>query len=179
MKKEIEPAPPSQIQKRQLYLGIFFLIVAVIALILIIVLPDNKTMEYSVPQPKFAKEGIAAFYSKDGAEKCSFDIEIADTPETLTNGLMYRDSMAVNKAMLFIFDKSEQRSFWMKNTYLPLDIIYISEDSTIVSVSENTTPFSEQTVMSKGPALYVLEINAGLYKQFGLETGDKFYWRRD
>lgn len=179
MKKTIESAPSQPIIKNKLYLGIFFLFIAVIALILIFVLPDKKTNNESNEQYTFTKEGTAYISSQEGIVKCRFDIEIADTPERLSTGLMYRDSMSVNQAMLFVFDKSEQRSFWMKNTYLPLDIVYISKDSTIVSVSENTTPFSEQTVMSKGPALYVLEINAGLYKQYGLETGDKFYWQRD
>jgi len=154
----------------KLYLGIAFLLIAIIAVILILILPDNDSKpNNSLAQYTFRKEGTASFQ-----DKAFFDIEIAETPDEMKTGLMYRDSLSTNQAMLFIYDIPDILSFWMKNTYLPLDIVFIGPDSSIVSIGENTTPFSEQSVVSKGPAQYVLEINSGLASAYGLKIGDKF-----
>jgi uncharacterized membrane protein (UPF0127 family) len=163
----------------KLIMGIVFLFIAIVATIFILVLPDNKENK-TVPEAyKFTKDGSAAFTSKDGKKLCDFVIEIADTPDKMKTGLMYMDSLSANQAMLFLYDKPDVLSFWMKNTYLPLDIIFIGADSSVVSVAENTTPFSEVGIQSKGPALLALEVNAGVAKKYNLIAGTKFSWKRD
>lgn len=86
-------------------------------------------------------------------------------------GLMYRKQMDSNHGMLFVFPDEDLRSFWMRNTYLPLDIIFISATRKVVSVSENATPLTDTARPSEGPAKYVVEVNAGLAKTWGITKG--------
>lgn len=100
------------------------------------------------------------------------DIEIADDEYQTQTGLMYRKSMKTNQGMLFIFPNVDYRSFYMKNTEIALDIIYIAEDKSVVSIQKNAQPMDETSLASEGPAKYVLEVNAGLSDQWTLEKGD-------
>ena len=101
------------------------------------------------------------------------DIELAEFPDQHQRGLMYVQSMGQDEGMLFIFNRERPRSFWMKNTPLPLDIIYIDSQGFIVSWAANTTPFSLQSLPSHAPAQFVLELNAGSISHFGIEIGDR------
>ncbi|HYC57245.1 MAG TPA: DUF192 domain-containing protein [Candidatus Binatia bacterium] len=100
-------------------------------------------------------------------------VELALTREAQAKGLMWRKEMAEDAGMLFVFDEDEQRSFWMRNTPLPLDIIYIRGDGFIDSIAAGTRPYSEESIPSKGPARFVLEVNAGWSKRHGVRPGDK------
>ena len=102
-----------------------------------------------------------------------FQVEIADDPQERTKGLMFRRSMGNDEGMLFDFGTEQPVGFWMKNTYIPLDMLFIREDGTIESIAERTTPLSERTVPSRGEVRYVLEINGGLSDQLGIRPGDK------
>jgi hypothetical protein len=86
---------------------------------------------------------------------------------------MCRKTMAPGHGMLFEFPQAEQQTFWMKNTYIPLDIIYIGRDGRIVSISANAKPFDESPLPSAGPANGVLEIKGGLSAKLGIKAGDK------
>ncbi len=107
------------------------------------------------------------------------DIEISDDDYATQTGLMYRDSMKDRQAMLFIFSNSDFRSFYMKNTKIPLDIIFISEDFKVVSIQKNAKPMDETSLPSEGPAQYVLEVNAGLTDKWNLEKGDLIQYTSD
>ena len=102
-----------------------------------------------------------------------FHVEIADDPRERSRGLMFRREMAKEHGMLFDFGSEQPASFWMENTYIPLDMIFIKEDGTIESIAERTTPLSRRSVTSKGPVRYVLEINGGLSDELGIRPGDK------
>jgi uncharacterized membrane protein (UPF0127 family) len=102
----------------------------------------------------------------------TFHVEVADEPQERSRGLMFRRSMADDHGMLFDFEEEEPASFWMRNTYIPLDMIFIEADGTIESIAERTTPLSEKSVRSRGPVRYVLEINGGLSETLGIEPGD-------
>ncbi len=104
-----------------------------------------------------------------------FSVELATTPEEQQLGLMFRDEMADDHGMLFIFPTEAWRSFWMKNTRIPLDIFYFDAELKLVSVSENTPPCRTRqcpSYPSTGPARYVLELNAGKAQQLGVQPGD-------
>jgi len=101
-----------------------------------------------------------------------FRVEIADDEAERQHGLMNRPEMARDRGMLFEFQDERTRSFWMKNTYIPLDIIYIARDGKIVSIARMTTPFSEAPIPSDGPATGVLELNGGLTEELGIQPGD-------
>ncbi len=105
-----------------------------------------------------------------------FTVEIADTQEKQALGLMFREQMADDHGMLFIFTAEAPRSFWMKNTRIPLDIIYFDRDLAMVSVAENARPCRVRLCPgypSAGPAMYVLELNAGKASELGLVAGDR------
>lgn len=100
-------------------------------------------------------------------------VELALTRESQARGLMYRTELAEGAGMLFVFDDEAERTFWMSNTPIPLDIMYIRGDATIVSIAENTTPYSEKMIPSRGGARYVLEVPGGWSQRHGAKPGDK------
>jgi len=105
----------------------------------------------------------------------SINVEIADEYDELREGLMFRESLAEDSGMLFIFGDEEIRSFWMKNTLIPLDMIFIDENFVIVGI-EGAVPCEEDpcpSYNSKKPAKYVLEVNAGYVKEVGIKIGDE------
>tara|TARA_R110002124_G_scaffold84681_8_gene220323 strand:- start:2449 stop:2937 length:489 start_codon:yes stop_codon:yes gene_type:complete len=120
----------------------------------------------------FKKEGVLKIRKSDSIIK-TLDIEIADNEYETQTGLMYRTTLEVNHGMLFIFPDVQLRSFYMKNTKIPLDIIYIDETKTIVSFQKNAKPFDETSLPSDAPAKYVLEINGGLSDTWQLSVGDR------
>ncbi|CTQ53876.1 hypothetical protein LP7551_02407 [Roseibium album] len=101
-----------------------------------------------------------------------FLVEVAATDRERARGLMFREEMAIDHGMLFVFESEGQRHFWMKNTPLSLDIIYINAAGQIVSISAHTTPYSESVIPSGKPARYVLELNAGTSEKLGIDVGD-------
>jgi uncharacterized membrane protein (UPF0127 family) len=102
----------------------------------------------------------------------NFKVEIADDEAERQNGLMNRPSMGPDRGMLFEFEDEQERSFWMHNTYIPLDIIYIDGAGKIVSIAANATPFSETPIPSMGAAKGVLELNGGRAAALGIQPGD-------
>jgi len=105
----------------------------------------------------------------------SFTVELAETTEKQALGLMFRDELRADHGMLFLFPGEAMRSFWMKNTRIPLDIFYFDENLSLVSVSENTRPCRTQrcpSYPSTAPARYVLELNAGKALELGAQKGD-------
>ena len=105
-------------------------------------------------------------------------VEVADTPQKRSFGLMYRRDLPELHGMLFLFPREEPLSFWMKNTPLPLDIIFINTAHTIVSIAQNTTPFSEKPLPSGSPAQFVLEVNGGFCRRHGVAVGDRVEFAR-
>jgi uncharacterized membrane protein (UPF0127 family) len=104
----------------------------------------------------------------------TFSVELATTSEKQALGLMFRDSMPEDEGMLFIFPNEAPRSFWMKNTRIPLDIMYFDKDLKMVSLSANTPPCRISrcpSYPSTGPAMYVLELNAGKADELGVGPG--------
>lgn len=105
----------------------------------------------------------------------SFTVELAETTEKQALGLMFRDELREDHGMLFLFPGEAMRSFWMKNTRIPLDIFYFDENLSLVSVSENARPCRTQRCPgypSAAPAKYVLELNAGKALELGVRKGD-------
>ncbi len=129
---------------------------------------------------EFKKEGeLKVYKSTSDTLITQFDIEIADSDYQTQTGLMHRQTMQDQRAMLFIFPDMRQRSFFMKNTYIPLDIIYLDSNRIIVSIQENAIPLNETSLPSLFPAQYVLEINGGLSKKLDLKVGDSIKYTKD
>ncbi len=102
-----------------------------------------------------------------------FAIELAVTPDEQARGLMFRRELPEGQGMLFDFGREQPASFWMKNTYVSLDMIFIRADGRILRIAENTVPLSETLVPSGGPVRAVLEVLAGTARKLGIAPGDR------
>ena len=145
--------------RRKILLAIIFLFLFLSVIILLIL--QNRQGE---------KQNRACFKNH------CFYIELAVTPEERSKGLMFRENLDFESGMLFIFKKEEKHSFWMKNTLIPLDIIWINKNKKVVFISEGVQPCKEYFCSIIEPienAKYVLEINGGISEKIGLAVGDK------
>lgn len=127
-------------------------------------------------EPAFRQDGwVHIINGTDTA--AAFRTEYAKTREAIEVGMMYRRSVERDMAMLFFMpDGDQMRSFWMKNTYVPLDIIFIDGRGTVVSIQKNAVPKSTQSLPSAGPASYVLEVLGGVSDELGIAPGTKITW---
>jgi hypothetical protein len=105
----------------------------------------------------------------------AFKVEIADSDAEREQGLMYRTTLAPDAGMLFVWDRAAPRAFWMHNTYIPLDIIYIGANGRIISIAANAQPFDETPIPSRGDARAVLELAGGRAAQLGIDLGDRVH----
>lgn len=143
--------------------------------------------ETDVVEIPFTKEGELSFLNEKGEPFKKIDIEIAETENERARGLMDRSKMDENKGMLFIFGNDEIRkhTFYMKNTRIPLDIMYFSPDSVLINIAKNAQP-GEDALMGGGTVAgaasdskFVVEINGGLADQWGLKEGvTKIRWKK-
>jgi len=138
---------------------------------------EKKNEKVLTKEVTFTKEGeLLLKKSSSDSVLATLDLELAQSNYETQIGLMYRHSMKDHQSMLFIFDKEESRSFYMKNTEFPLDIIFINSKKEIVSIQKDAKPFDKSSLPSSAPAKYVLEVNAGLSDLWGLEVGDLIEW---
>lgn len=115
--------------------------------------------------------------SKNGTEH-RFQVELAVTPSEQERGLMFRTDLGEQHGMLFLYNTPQPGlSFWMKNTYIPLDLLFIGPDQQIVFIHENAKPLSEDLITTPVPAVAVLEIKGGLVKKLGINVGDQLMMR--
>jgi len=106
-----------------------------------------------------------------GRDPLVVSVEVVETPEARQRGLMFRKQLGPDAGMLFIFERPEQQSFWMHNTLIPLDMIFITADWTILGIVENATPLTDSPRSVPGDSQYVLEVNAGFARRHGLQAG--------
>lgn len=133
----------------------------------------------SASGPKFTKQGTLTFYRAQGDEALTtIDIEIKADEMGRAEGMMWRKSMEDNQGMLFIMERAEPQSFWMRNTYLPLDIIFIGENQRILNIRKNAQPQTLSPQTSQGDAKYVLEVVGGFADQHGIKPGNRIEFER-
>ncbi len=159
---------------------LFLAIVAVSIKKLLPTTPDStggppKTI-YSPPD--FKSQGEFTFLNSDGSVKLKLDMEVADNPDERQTGMMKRDKMTEEQGMLFVFNNEQIRSFWMQNTILSLDIIFINANQEIVFIQKNAIPFDQSHYWSEKPARFVLEVIAGYCDKYNIAPGDKVKWIR-
>jgi uncharacterized protein len=119
----------------------------------------------------FPTKGTLVLETSSGAH--SFNIEVATTDQERALGLMFRRSLLADSGMLFTYDHAQPAFMWMKNTIIPLDMIFIDAEARVHRIESNTEPFSPTPISSDGDVLAVLELNAGKAGEIGLKTGDK------
>ena len=137
-------------------LGFIFLCLALSASVGSVAAGDPQTLEIA------SQTGVHAFA-----------VELAATPEQREHGLMYRRELPEGQGMLFDFERDQEVSFWMRNTYIPLDMIFIRGDGRILRIAENTEPLSTGIISSRGLAKGVLEVIAGTAQKYGIAPGDQ------
>jgi uncharacterized membrane protein (UPF0127 family) len=122
-------------------------------------------------QETFSSEPLQILHAN--GKSTTFDVELALTPNQKQQGLMFRRTMAPNHGMLFDFQENRLVSMWMRNTYLPLDMIFASQSGQITHIHENAIPHDESVITSRGQVRFVLELNAGAAKRFDIRIGDQ------
>ncbi len=159
-------------------IGVGVLIVAVVALLVVPNLMKSKrtTSEEEIMEVPFTKEGSVTILDSLGKERVKIDAEFADTEYDRQRGLMFRKTMQEGQGMLFIFPVEEMQSFWMRNTYISLDMIFIDANKKIVTIHKNTKTLSDQSYPSTAPSKYVLEVVSGFCVKHGVEVGDVVGW---
>lgn len=131
-------------------------------------------------EPKWIKEGEVTILNKDSrGQLAKIEVEVASNPPERTQGLMFRSQMDENKGMLFIFDAMDMQSFWMKNTIISLDILFIDDKGVINTIHRNTTPYSEASLPSKGKSQFVVEVNGGFCSRHNINEGDLIEYKLD
>lgn len=144
------------------------------ALVLALVLSAAAGLSLA-PAPALAQEVFAAsslVVETAGGGKFRFKVEIAATPAQQAQGLMQRAALPADAGMLFTYAAAQPTAFWMKNTLIPLDMLFIAADGRISHIHPNATPHSEASIPSRGPVKGVLEINGGLAARLGIRVGD-------
>lgn len=178
-KKVINAKKRKPKRKPAIYLALLLLVIFIMAVVYspkkeVRQMRNNRSQTQSTTssEPQFVRQGELTFLKADGTILTKIDIEIADTDAKREQGLMYRRQMEQNRGMLFVFDDVDLRSFWMKNTYLPLDILYLNAQKKIVKICENMPTLNEQPIPSDFPAKYVIEVNAGFCALNRISVGD-------
>ena len=155
------------------------IVIAVLAIAVIGFFIFNNYIKNNEPELDyytFTKEGELTFTDSLGTLKTKIDLEIADNDYERQLGLMNRKEMRENEGMLFIFLRQDYQSFWMRNTLISLDMIFVNDQKKIVTIHKNTKILSETSYPSSEPALYVIEVLAGFTDKHNIQVGDKIDW---
>lgn len=120
-----------------------------------------------------ARDSSVVLSAHDGTKRAAVSVELALTPATRELGLMYRNHIDEDAGMLFVFAAPSRLTFWMKNTEIPLDMIFADPSGIVVGIVANAEPYSERPVGPDAPALYVLEVNGGFCARHGVRAGDR------
>ncbi len=126
----------------------------------------------------FRPQGTLEFVRPDGTVIRAIEIEFAEDEASRQQGLMHRRQMTLNQGMLFLFDRPDKLSFWMANTPMPLDIMFVGADSQIVNIAKRTKPLSQERIESTGDAQYVVEVRGGFSDRFGIDDSTRIQWQR-
>lgn len=161
----------TKITKQKIIIGV--VIIALLGFFIVNnFIPNEPEVEYYT----FTKEGELTFTDSLGTLKTKIDMEIADNNYERQLGLMNRKEMNENQGMLFIFPQSEYQSFWMRNTLISLDMIFVNDKKEIVTIHKNTKTLSDQSYPASKPSLYVVEVLAGFTDRHNIKVGDKIDW---
>ncbi|GAB0114118.1 DUF192 domain-containing protein [Acidisoma sp. C75] len=153
-------------------LAIFVLLLILAALpLLLATCQAHAQSDPTGPQPKLPTAPLTI--TDDHGKPHHFVVEMATTPQEQETGLMFRTSVPADSGMLFVFPDVQPQAFWMKNTIVPLDMVFINADGTIRAIAENTVPYSLAPVQSHGPVKAVLELQGGLTAKDAISVGDE------
>lgn len=162
--------------KRKISLQKIVIAVLALAIIGFFIVNNFISHEPKVEYYTFTKEGELTFTDSLGTLKTKINLEIADTEYERQLGLMNRKEMKENEGMLFIFSRPDYQSFWMRNTLISLDMIFVNDRKQIVTIHKNTKILTDESYPSSQPALYVVEVLTGFTDRHNIQVGDKINW---
>lgn len=137
---------------------------------------EKKAPEAAPAKPSFRHDGYAEILDAAGKLKATIKIEVVSSEKELMQGLKFREQMNPDEGMLFVFTELDYHSFWMQDTYLSLDMLFIDETDNIFQIVKSTSPFSEEQIMPEKPNRYVLELIAGSAEKYNIKETDKLQW---
>ncbi len=172
VKSQRQNGKTKKLQLKKILIAVIILVIAAFLIFNNFIKDSKHEMEYYT----FTKEGELIFSDSLGNTKAKIDLEIADDEYQRQLGLMNRKEMTENQGMLFIFPRQDYLSFWMRNTFLSLDMIFVDESKTIVTIHKNTRILSDTSYPSTKPAKYVVEVLAGFTDKYNIQVGDKIDW---
>ncbi|MFB6273078.1 MAG: DUF192 domain-containing protein [Salinibacter sp.] len=153
------------------------LLTLTLASLLVFGCADDKTQQ-NEDLRTLQDEGTLTFYRPSGDTLKTITIDVADTDAEKKRGLMRQRTLGYDQGMLFPYDTADRGSMWMKNTPLPLDIIFVAPDSQVINIARRTTPFSEKKITPAAPRKYVVEVRGGFADRFGLTDSTRVRWTR-
>lgn len=153
-------------------------IIAVIIVAIILLFSNVLRHKPQDEEYTFRKDGELSFVDSTGKVLTKINIQIAANDYDRELGLMFRKKMGMKQGMLFIFSEESIQSFWMRNTEISLDMVFVNKEKEIVTIHKNTARLSDQTYKSTKPAEYVVEVDAGFCDNFNIKVGDKITWNR-
>lgn len=171
-KKESQPRRKNFLNKSKVFTTVVIVIIAGFFIINNLIKNNNNEVHYY----NFKKEGELTFTDSLGNPKIKIDLEVADNEYERQLGLMNRKSMEENQGMIFIFPFESYQSFWMRNTLIQLDMIFVNKENKIVTIHKNTRILSDQSYPSTAPAKYVVEVVGGFTVRHHIVNGDKIFW---
>ncbi len=134
-------------------------------------------MNGSAEAGNLRRDGRLEFLNGEGMVSAAIDVQVADTPHERARGLMEVKKLEETEGMLFVFPDADCRAFWMRNTWISLDIIFVSGDRRVINIAEKTKILSDTRYSSEGPTQYVVEVPAGFCDAHGIRPGDPVRWR--
>lgn len=143
---------------------------AVLPLLFLLALPAHA----QEPLGESFQSDVLVIVARDACYR--FDIYLAVSPQQQRRGLMFVREMPARTGMLFVYADENYRSMWMKNTYLPLDMVFARRDGSIANIESNTVPLSEKSIRSSEPVTFVLELNAGAARRLAIDDGSRLIW---
>lgn len=158
------------------YTGIIIIICAAIAGFFYVSSNGNETVHAGDADHGNSEYGKVTFFTSDGKKIVDLLVEVAEDEYEQATGLMFREDLSENQGMIFIHEDENLRYFWMKNTPLSLDMIFVDSNMKIVHIEKYTEPMSEELYPSKYPAQYVVETVAGFTDQYDIRVGSKISW---
>ncbi len=170
--KEIKSKKKFKLNASKVVTIIVLIAVAVFFIVNNFIINNEPEVKYYT----FKKEGELTFTDSLGNAKIKIDLEIADNEYERQLGLMNRKSMGETQGMLFIFQYERMQSFWMRNTLIPLDMMFVNKDNKIITIHKNTKTLSAQSYPSTAPAIYVVEVIGGFTDKYKIVVGDKIFW---
>ena len=155
-------------RKLRIYKSLLFLLLSLLLI-------SQKSISCEV---QFLKKGKILIENKLTKNKALFLVELANDEDERQKGLQCKKYLKENEGMLFIWSDDDYRSFWMKNTAIPLDLIFINSKLEVVNVYFDAIPFNEKSIRSEKRAKFVLELNAGIFKKLGFNIGDRISFKK-